>query len=130
MPVIYQKMILRDDLRSNPDTLYVFGDNVERWGMKGQAKEMRGEPNAVGIPTKWTPNNLHVSFFSDDDFDKIYEIWKKDIPPLYKAILAHKVVVWPTDGIGTGLSDLPRSAPKVFNLLGKVLTDLASYTPV
>lgn len=49
MPVVKQDQIMRRDLLDNQDKLYVFGDNMVRRGFGGQAREMRGEPNAVGI---------------------------------------------------------------------------------
>lgn len=52
MIVLHQKFIFREDLQANPDVYYLFGDNVERRGLGGQAKEMRGEPNAIGVATK------------------------------------------------------------------------------
>ena len=55
--IIYQKFIYRSDLKANPSVLYLFGDNLQRVGLGGQAKEMRGEPNAVGIATKKAPDN-------------------------------------------------------------------------
>jgi hypothetical protein len=50
-------MIYRRDLRANPESLYLFGDNTKRVGIGGQAREMRGEPNAVGIATKNAPGS-------------------------------------------------------------------------
>ena len=35
-----EKIIKRDKLKSNPDILYLFGDNLLRKGLGGQAKEM------------------------------------------------------------------------------------------
>ena len=58
MPVIYQKRICRDDLRRNPNAVYIFGDNEARTGLGGQAREMRGEPNAMGIATKRSPHEF------------------------------------------------------------------------
>jgi hypothetical protein len=52
MPIIYQKFIRRQDLRNNRDKFYVFGDNMQRIGYGGQARDMRGEPNAIGAVTK------------------------------------------------------------------------------
>jgi hypothetical protein len=43
----------------------VFGDNGRRIGFGGQAKEMRGEPNAIGVATNWEPSNRPNAFFSD-----------------------------------------------------------------
>ncbi|KKL05458.1 hypothetical protein LCGC14_2605850, partial [marine sediment metagenome] len=52
----YRDHITRQMLRDEPDTLFVFGDNMQRRGLGGQAFAMRGEPNAVGIPTKIFPS--------------------------------------------------------------------------
>ena len=65
MPVVKQKWITRDDLKRNPEHLFAFGDNMARRGLGGQAKEMRGEPNAVGVPTKWEPTMYPSGFFSE-----------------------------------------------------------------
>ena len=44
-------------LRSMPEKIFVFGDNLLQRGTKGQAA-IRGEPNAVGVPTKRAPSML------------------------------------------------------------------------
>lgn len=124
MPIIYQKFILRIDLRSNPNDLYVFGDNFLRMGMSGQASYMRGEPNAVGVATKWAPSNAEFAFFTDDQFDKIREIWFEDTERLIQHLLEGGTVVWPEDGIGTGLSAVPTHAPKVWEWMEQYRKDL------
>ena len=60
--VIYQHRIYRSDLVENRECFYVFGDNLRREGLGGQAGEMRGEPNAIGVATKHAPG------MDDDDF--------------------------------------------------------------
>ena len=119
MPIIYQKWITRVDLQANPSILYVFGDNVQRKGMGGQAKEMRGEPNAVGIATKWKPTISTDAFFSDQDIEEIQDIQSNDLLPVLKHLQAKGTVIWPLDGIGTGLSKLPEQAPKVWKDMEK-----------
>ena len=57
------------DLRAEPDKIFLFGDNLKQAGYGGQAKEMRGEENAVGIPSKKAPSNSPTSFFTDKEFD-------------------------------------------------------------
>ena len=41
MSLIRQAWITRRDLQANPSILYAFGDNEGRWGLGGQAKEIR-----------------------------------------------------------------------------------------
>jgi len=111
--IIYQSRIYREDLKANPDVLYVFGDNVERIGLGGQAAEMRYEPNAVGVATKWSISKC----FSDDDYKEIVDIINEDMWPVNDHLEDNKIVVVPLDGIGTGLADLPKNAPKVYKYI-------------
>lgn len=113
MPIVFQKFIYREDLVANRNIIYLFGDNMERKGFGGQAKEMRGEPNAVGVATKKKPSMFEDSFFSDDDFDLFEERWMDDIEPVLKHLDLGGLVVIPLDGLGTGLSELPQRAPKI-----------------
>jgi len=115
MPVIYQKFIRRQDLRDNRDRFYVFGDNVQRVGYGGQAREMRGEPNAIGVATKWAPSNDSNAFF-DDGMDCFHQVWD-DLAKVGFLLAEGKTVVVPEDGIGTGLAQLPRRAPKINSFL-------------
>lgn len=117
MSVEYVKRITRDMLRARPDTLFVFGDNMIARGLGGQAKEMRGEPNAVGIPTKMMPGMGNSDFFHDEDFERA----KPKIDAAFVKLFAHAArggnIVWPADGIGTGLAELPKRAPKIWKLI-------------
>jgi hypothetical protein len=116
--IIYQSRIYRADLRANPDVLYVFGDNVKRYGMAGQAAEMRGEPNAVGIATKWSPGNHPADFFSDDyQYERCTGIIFADYETAMLHDFAGGILIIPLDGIGTGLSDLPNKAPKIYEYI-------------
>lgn len=111
MPIRYQKFIRRQDLRNNRDTFYVFGDNMQRIGYGGQAREMRGEPNAIGVVTKWAPSNDNVAFF--DDMPDCFAQVGFDLERVDRILSQGKTVVVPEDGIGTGLAQLPRRAPKL-----------------
>jgi hypothetical protein len=120
MPIIYQKWITRVDLRANPSVLYVFGDNVARVGLGGQAKEMRGEPNAVGIATKWSPSE----FFDEARTNEQCRIIEKDMVSLNTARSFGRLIVLPLDGLGTGLADLSTRAPTTFAYLQEQLKRL------
>lgn len=113
MPLIYQHRIYRADLRANPDVLYVFGDNELRVGHGGQAGEMRGEPNAVGIATLRAPG----AYWTERDAARQCAVLDTDFVPVVKALAAGRIVVWPLDGIGTGLADLERQSPITFRYL-------------
>lgn len=125
--IIFQHRIYRLDLRNNPDVLYVFGDNVRRVGMGGQAGEMRGEPNAIGIATKWLPTMDEMAFFCDGDYDRIAKIIDEDFNPLYAAVEKGKTVIFPSDGIGTGLSEMPTRCPQLYKLVRDNIRMLKSY---
>lgn len=123
MPLIYQKRIYRQDLHNNPEVWYVFGDNLAGVGYGGQAREMRGESNAIGIPTKRSP----YEYLNDNDYDEIVQVCTKIFNRLYYKIEAGGIVVWPGDGIGTGLSDLINKAPKIWCWLDDMKRELHRY---
>jgi len=125
--VIFQKWISRSDLMDNPDKIYVFGDNNKRYGLGGQAKEMRGELNAFGIPTKWAPLTSDDAYFSDAQYDVVAKIFDFHFKKLKSHIENGTSVVFPTDGLGTGLSQLPQRAPKINELLQNLISDLEQF---
>jgi hypothetical protein len=126
MPVIKQKRIFRVDLKANPDVLYLFGDNDKRFGMGGQAGEMRGEPNACGVRTKWRPDMLSNSFFTDEIFEKVRDMIDADLDRAVARLRQGGIVVVPSDGLGTGLSELPTRAPRIAKYLDWALEHLDS----
>lgn len=100
----------RQTIKAMPQTLFVFGDNMARVGYGGQAASARGEPNTVGIPTK-----LHPAIYMSDEY--FYDA-KKQIVEAFVVLAQHlhqgKDIVWPMDGVGTGLARLPETAPQIF----------------
>lgn len=113
MPVITQKFIFRSDLRANPTVKYLFGDNLLRIGLGGQAKEMRGEPNAIGVATKRAPGMNGSDFFTDRLYHELQSTIDNDLKPAFDHVKNGGVLVIPQDGLGTGLSQLPERAPRV-----------------
>jgi hypothetical protein len=129
MPVIFQPRIYRNDLQANPDVLYVFGDNLLRQGMGGQAGEMRGEPNAIGLPTKRKPTMEDDAFLSDDDIETVYNAIQSDLKRLVDHLADGGIVVWPLDGIGTGLAQLQQKAPEIYDRYFDTLDVLRTVFP-
>ena len=108
---------------------YLFGDNTLRRGFGGQAKEMRGEPNAIGIATKATPTSGTNAFFSDAEFDKWADVIDADFMPAYIHLLKGGIVVVPEDGLGTGLSELPQRAPNLAMFVDAWIMALRAVDP-
>ena len=95
--IIYQYRVAHADLVANPNLVYVFGDNVARYGYAGQAAACRNKHNSHGIATLWEPGK----YFDDRDYLKITAILVKDIDNLAER---KANIVFPLDGIGTGLA--------------------------
>lgn len=121
MPVIYQSIILRKDLRTNPQVLYLFGDNEQRKGYGGQAKEMRGENNARGIRTKSAPGYNHEDHWYDKDFDQKRFLINEDIYHILSQKSLGRIFIIPSDGIGTGRAMMKIKCPKLFDYLQRKL---------
>ena len=125
MPLVFQNYIHRQDLRENSEVLYLFGDNEVRQGFGGQARECRGEVNAVGIATKKYPDMQEHSFWSDDEFERVKKILDMDLSRAITHLKNGGIVVCPKNGLGTGLSKLPEKAPKVFQYLVSQIEEMA-----
>ena len=119
-----QKMIYRADLQANPGTFYLFGDNEERRGMGGQAIEMRGEPNAIGVRTKRRPRLKNDDFWTDETLEANCRMIDEDLAPVRQQLAAGGAIVIPEDGIGTGLAQLLERAPLTYAYLQDALNSL------
>lgn len=111
---MHRGIITRRMLRERSHDVWLFGDNLTAKGYGGMAKEMRGEPNTVGVPTKKTPTMQSNAFFADDDF--INATMKMNLAINYAEQLANQLggrVIVPV-GIGQGLARLPEHAPKIW----------------
>lgn len=119
--------ITREYVRANRDKLFLFGDNLERRGFGGQASAMRGEPNAIGIPTKKSPSYKDDAFFSDDEFEQNRTAIDAAFVEVKNAITdSIRVIVIPSDGLGTGRAQLDKKAQRTFAYLQKRLDELVS----
>lgn len=133
-------IIKRPDLRANHKLVFLFGDNVadygkpfdQRVGRGGQAAEMAGEPNAVGIPTLWkAPNGTDESaYFSDTKIpdEKLSEI-KAIIDKAFAQIKPGSRVVVPVDeqgeiNLGTGVAQLSTRAPSLLKYIESKIREL------
>ena len=103
-------------VKANPHCLFVFGDNLLKKGHGGQAV-IRDFPNTFGIPTKREPNKKDTAYFSDDEEelsivkDSIYHLYM-----IYNSNVFEKII-FPKNGIGTGLSHTKSKSPKIYHLI-------------
>lgn len=125
--LIFIAWITRDMVRANPQARFVFGDNLLRIGMGGQAAAMRGEPNAIGVATKRAMGMAPSDFFSDSDPDALAMI-DADIDRVAAAIADGCVIYVPLDGLGTGLSELPQRAPTLHRHIVQRFRDMCHDT--
>lgn len=112
--------VTRAFVRKNSNCVFLFGDNLQGSGFGGQAKQMRGEPNAISIPTKKKPSMESDAFFTDDEFEDN----KVAIDNAFSRVPDYVVVYIPERGIGTGLAMLPTVAPKTYDYILKKLEEL------
>lgn len=116
MTIKYLDWITRDMLRAEPEAFFVFGDNTRRVGMGGQAASMRGEPNAIGVATKFSPGMADADFYTSGDMRALDAVLD-DLSEISVALVEGHTVYVPRDGLGTGLSELPQRAPSIANLI-------------
>ena len=113
--------ITREMVRSAPDALFVFGDNDQRSGFSGQAKAMRGEPNSIGVRTKAAPSTTEQSYWSDETLAQNIGKIDEDFARIDK----HEgLVVLPSAGLGTGLSQLQTRAPRTLAYIAQKIAAL------
>ena len=120
MPRLFRvKRFSLETTKKHPDKVFVFGDNLQGWGKKGQAI-IRDEPNAIGIPTKKKPSMEPSAFFTDKEFDFI----RPRIDAAFAKIPKGSTVYIPEAGLGTGLAKLPEKAPRIHFYIRELIKGL------
>ena len=110
-----------------PNKLYVFGDNTWRVGKGGQAV-IRDLINVFGIATKVAPGVNNWDYFKDE-LNTLSVIFK-DISNLVH-ICSHKrykFLIFPKEGLGTGLSEMPTRAPESYKIMVQCLNEIFGTT--
>ena len=129
--VLRIKQITSDMVRGMPNTVFVFDDNMQRISPNGQAAAMRAEPNVVGMPTRWHLGAEPAAFFSDDDWrsNGIFQTISEAFDRIERALIEGRNVVFPSDGLGNGTTDLRRRAPLVHAFISSRILELeADYS--
>lgn len=104
----------------NKNMRFVFGDNMKRFGMGGQAI-IRRCSNAVGVVTKRKPSMAPGSFFSDDNPDDLDAVLL-DLEQLWRVLDRGSplvIPVTPAGRISLGLerAELKTRAPHIYETI-------------
>lgn len=124
--------IKREHIARFREVSFVFGDNLRREGYGGQAREFRGEPNAVGIYTKVLPSRNSGSYFSDEQYDYFATRMDESFYPLLTAKIIAVPVIDKTakqTSMGTGLALLDIKAPRLYAHMIDRLEQIAKDRP-
>ncbi|MEL7539258.1 MAG: hypothetical protein AAGJ51_00010 [Pseudomonadota bacterium] len=120
--VIKQSWIIREDLKANPDIIYVFGDNAAREGQRGLARQMRHEPNAHAVSVSWGPFEPFSLSTSEAAVARI----EGDLIALLER--QPTVIIWPLAGIVPEFQSMP--AELRLHLRREVQVRLGIDTPI
>ena len=123
MIIEYKDFISRKDAKNNPHKIFIFGDNDIRTGFGGLAKELRGEPNAFGIRVKKRPYRDWDAFYTDREYTENIEKICEDITKIVEKVheTENPIIVFPKNGIGTGLASMQKRCPVTFNTMNTIL---------
>lgn len=110
----FEDMITVAMCENNPNSIFVFGDNLIQKGKKGQAI-IRDCSNAFGVPTKRLPSISIGSFFSDKEEE--INIVKEKLIFLWNEHLSGKEIILPANMIGSGLANLKEKSPYIHSLV-------------
>lgn len=125
MPIVVQKeWYTKEQVQAEREKIFVFGDNLTREGTGGQAKACRGEPNTIGIVTKWDKYRNPGSYMYDSTYDINVKQITRDFEEIGKILgdryKKNQIIVFPADGFGTGLANLSINAPRTLEFITKV----------
>lgn len=105
-------------LNKHLDKYFVFGDNTQGYGNGGQAC-IRDCDNSLGVPTKWAPGGE-----AEDYFDKTNNFFTEVVGQILPSMVEIEDlleqgadVVFPQDGLGTGLAELPKRFPEIHKFI-------------
>jgi hypothetical protein len=98
----YQNIKITEEfLDQNPDSYFIFGDNLERYG-HGGAAILRDHCRAIGFITKKFPDNKDESFYKPDEYSPIFF---EELKKLKTIILEKPNKIFYVSQLGGGLAN-------------------------
>lgn len=124
MPVFDIPMVTRDRVRAGKLFLFAFDDDEARLTEGGMAGQCRGEANAVGIRTRYSPGNDPSCVWSDNDILRHQQLLDEDFAILISWAEAGGPVFLPKAGLGNLAPRLVDTAPRTYLFLQKKVKEL------
>lgn len=97
---MHNLIITKEFLDTNPNTIFVFGDNLLREGMGGAAR-LRYHKQAYGFITKKAPTHFDHDYYTPDDYLPVYE---KEVKKLIEEVSTSNNIFF-ISPIGSGLAN-------------------------
>jgi hypothetical protein len=113
--------ITREFLDNNTDAIFVFGDNLQRWG-HGGAAALRDHPQSLGFITKKFPDNNDGSFYTPQEYEPVF---KEELEKLVSEAETNPSKIFYISQLGAGLANKFNIWEKVIR--NNLLTTLAKY---
>lgn len=88
-------------LDSNPNVIFVFGDNLQRFSTGGAAF-LRNHSQSYGFVTKKAPNNFAESFFQPEEYSGLFF---EELKKLKEQIVSHPTTTFYVSKLGAGLAN-------------------------
>jgi hypothetical protein len=106
----------RAEVEQNPTELYVFGENdINQFSQQKQDQTqavIRGLKNAIGVRTCSAPGTGYIDTNYTTNVQNINKDFKAIETRFKNSNGKYKQVVFPGDGLGTGVAQLPQNAPR------------------
>ena len=98
----YQNITITEQfLNDNPNSYFVFGDNLIRKGYGGAAM-LRDHPQAIGFVTKKFPDNRDTSFYDPQEYESLFF---DELEKLEKMIIERPDKTFYISQLGGGLAN-------------------------
>jgi hypothetical protein len=127
MIYIQRKWFSDHQINKYPNAFFIFGDNLMAKGIGGQAKVCRDKKNTIGIPTKLTPGTDKAAYITSEIYQNnphIKGAVEYAFNHVLKAVEAGLDIIWPLDGVGTGLALLRENCPELLNDINREFENL------
>jgi len=115
--------VTKEFLKDHPECIFVFGDNLIRYGKKGAA-ELRDEPNTYGFITKKAPSFKDSAYYRSEEYKPLFE---KEWQKLIDLIESNPDKIFLISKLGSGLANK-------YNIYDKIIrpriSELSKYENV